>query len=98
MTLGLLLFEFKDAIKEGDGDRCLCLWKYFLLVFKASGRKNYAKEAFHLLIQSIPHWQNNVVLIVSEGEMLPLHNTLCHWQRVLNGRDLSIHVDFLVTP
>ncbi len=51
MNLGLLLFEFKDAIKEGDGDRCLRLWKYFLLVFKASGRKNYAMEAFHLLIQ-----------------------------------------------
>lgn len=51
MTLGLLLVEFEDAIKEGDGERVLQCWKFFLLIFKSARRKNYAIEAFTLLAQ-----------------------------------------------
>lgn len=51
MSLGLLYLDFKDAVREGDGDRVLLLWKYLLLLFKASGRKNYAIEAVTLLTQ-----------------------------------------------
>lgn len=51
LTLGLLHAEFKDSIKEGDGDRVLRIWKYLLLLFKASKRKNYAIEAFNILVQ-----------------------------------------------
>ena len=29
LSLGLLLLEFKDAIREGDGSRVLRCWKYF---------------------------------------------------------------------
>ena len=32
--------DFKNAIREGDGDRILSIWKYLMLLFKASGRKN----------------------------------------------------------
>ena len=46
LSLGLLILEFKDA---DDGDRVLLVWKYFLPLFKASGRKNYANEALTLL-------------------------------------------------
>lgn len=51
LTLGLLIFDFKDAVREGDGDQLLLIWKYMLLLFKATGRKNYAIEAFTLLSQ-----------------------------------------------
>ena len=51
LSLGLLYFEFKDAVKEGDGDRLFRVWKYLLLLFKASNKKNYAVEAFTLLAQ-----------------------------------------------
>lgn len=51
LTLGLLLLEFKDGIREGDGDRVLRVWKYFLLIFKASSRKNYTIEALTMLSQ-----------------------------------------------
>ena len=51
LSLGLLILEFKDAVREGDGDRVLLVWKYFLPLFKASGRKNYANEALTLLSQ-----------------------------------------------
>lgn len=51
LSLGLLFLEFKYVIREGDGDRVKRLWKYFLLLFKASGRKNYAIEAVTMLTQ-----------------------------------------------
>ena len=51
LSLGLLYLDFKDAVREGDGDRVLLAWKYFFLLFKVSGRKNYAIEAFTLLSQ-----------------------------------------------
>lgn len=51
LSLGLLYLEFIDAIREGDGDRILRCWRYFLILFKASRRKNYAIEAFSLLAQ-----------------------------------------------
>ena len=31
LSLGLLLLEFNDGIREGDGNRVLRSWKYFLL-------------------------------------------------------------------
>ena len=51
LSLGLLLAEFEDAIKEGDGRRVLRCWKFFLLIFKSARRTNYALEAFTLLSQ-----------------------------------------------
>ena len=51
LILGLLVKEFNDAINEGDGDRIVRCWRYFLLLFKANGRKNYSVEAFNPLAQ-----------------------------------------------
>jgi len=48
LTLGLLWWEFKDAIKEGNGNRVLCYWKF---LFKAKNHTNYSKEAIILLSQ-----------------------------------------------
>ena len=59
LTLGLLVFNFKNAVCEGGGDHILLIWKYMLLLFKATGRRNYAIEAltllsqYHLLLLSI---------------------------------------------
>jgi L1 cell adhesion molecule like protein len=47
----MLYLEFQDAIREGDGLRVLRCWKYFLPIFRASGRKNYALEALNLIFQ-----------------------------------------------
>jgi len=51
LTLGLLLMEFDDAIHEGDGYRTMRCWRYLLILFKATKRKNYSIEAFTLLAQ-----------------------------------------------
>ena len=48
-SLGLLLMEFIDAVKEGDGQRILTCWKYMLLYFKVSHKTKYSIEAFHIL-------------------------------------------------
>ena len=51
LTLTLLYKEYNDAIKEGNSERVLQVWKFLLLVFKASKRKNYAIETLTLLSQ-----------------------------------------------
>ena len=40
LTLGLLYMEFVDAVREGDGERILLCWRYFLL-------RNGQKELFY---------------------------------------------------
>ena len=51
LTLGLIYNEFSDGIREGDGERVIRVWKFLMLIFKASQRKNYSCEAFALLAQ-----------------------------------------------
>ena len=51
LTLGLLWHGFHDAIREGDGERIIRYWKFFLIIFKSSNHPNYAKEAVHFLLQ-----------------------------------------------
>jgi len=49
VSLGLLFLNYRDAICEGDGERIMLCWKYFLPLFKATNRRNYAIEAFQTL-------------------------------------------------
>ena len=49
ISLGLLLMEFCDGIREGDGLRILRCWKYFLSIFKACKRTYYSIETLNLL-------------------------------------------------
>ena len=36
LSLGLLLMEFNDGVREGDGNRIIRCWHYTLLLFKAN--------------------------------------------------------------
>ena len=78
LSLGLLYLDFKGAVREGDGDRVLLVWKYFFLLFKASGRKNYAIEAFTLLSQY------HITLPPNLAEQLK-------WSRFINMHGLPGH-------
>jgi len=51
LTLGLLWHNFHDSTREGDGDRILRCWKFNLLLYKATQRKNYSIEALNLILQ-----------------------------------------------
>ena len=48
LSMGLLLMEFVDSIREGDGQRILRCSRVFLPIFKATNRTN---ETFNLLAQ-----------------------------------------------
>ena len=50
-NLGLLYHGFRDAIRDGDGDRVILYWKALLIIFRTSNYHNYSKEALLLLVQ-----------------------------------------------
>lgn len=47
LAFGLILFEFNDAIKEGDGERLHDLYKLAVLLYKAYGK---TKSAYAVLL------------------------------------------------
>ena len=49
LGMGLLAWNFEDAVREGDGERIVRLWKFLLLLFKQAGKTKYAIEAARLL-------------------------------------------------
>ena len=52
ITLGLLWYGYRDATREGDGERIVLIWKFLLMIFHACKRINYSKEAAILLFQN----------------------------------------------
>jgi hypothetical protein len=42
LTFGLLLLDFNDTVKEGDGERLFELYKMCLLIYKSAGHTKYA--------------------------------------------------------
>ena len=53
LTLGLLWHGFKDATKEGDGDRIILYYKFLLPIYRSMQCRNYCVEAFRLLVQTM---------------------------------------------
>ena len=49
MSLGIFYLNYKDAVREDDGDRVLVCWKYLLPLFKVSDRRNYSLEVHRML-------------------------------------------------
>jgi L1 cell adhesion molecule like protein len=78
LSLGLLFLEFKDSIRQADGDRDFIVRKYFLLSFKATKRTNYSIEAFTLLSQY------HLILAPHLAEQLK-------WSRFINTQSLLGH-------
>ena len=78
LSLGLFYLSFKDAIKEGNGEQVLRCWKYFIPIFKDSGRTNYSIEA------SLTLYQYYYTLSPRQSHQLM-------WSRFLNTHNLSGH-------
>lgn len=52
LEYGILLINFWDAIAEGDGQRVVRCWKFFLLYLKNdNGSSKYSLEALYLMFQ-----------------------------------------------
>lgn len=73
ISLGLLYLNFKDAVREGDGERVLLTWKYFLVMFRATGHRNYAMEALTLLTQCLVTLPPNLAEQVKWNRFINTH-------------------------
>lgn len=51
LSFGFLLMNMLDAVKEGDGERLIRLYKDALLIYKAYGHTQYAYSTFLLSVQ-----------------------------------------------
>lgn len=51
LGFGFILLDFLDAVKEGDGERLMRLYRIALLFYKAYGHTNYAYSTFLLTVQ-----------------------------------------------
>ena len=82
LAFGLVLFEFKDAVKEGDGDRLFDTYKLALLLYKNHGHYKYAYAVLLYLVKCIA--------ILPPSQALQLK-----WNRTYNisglpGRNISL--------
>ena len=50
--MGLTIQAFQDAVREGDGDRAVSLWKVFCYTFNLMGERKYSIEALNFLSQN----------------------------------------------
>ena len=95
LTLGLIWHSFNDAVREGDGDRVLTLWKWLLIIFKVKGHRNYCKEAvvllshYHCLLSQRKaaqlKWSRFVNTVGREGKNVSCDLHLEHLNRTLKG-------------
>ena len=51
LGFGFLLMDILDAVKEGDGDRVMQIYKVALHFYKTYGNTNYAYSTFLLTLQ-----------------------------------------------
>ncbi|KAJ7393014.1 hypothetical protein OS493_008262 [Desmophyllum pertusum] len=81
LNQGLLFMDFLDATSEGDGERSIRCWKFFLLHFKEEkSTTKYSLEALYLLFQVyslLPPdeahslvWNRTSTTKVAQGKML----------------------------
>ena len=75
LTFGLVLLEFNDAIKEGDGARLFELYKLALLLYKTYGHYKYAYAVLLYLVKC--------TAILPPSQALRLK-----WNRFFNGSGL----------
>ena len=69
---GLVLANFNDAIREGDGERVISLYKILLLIYKSHGCTKYAYTTLMLLVK--------VSALLSESQAFRLK-----WNRFCNA-------------
>ena len=91
----MLIRNFQDAISEGDGERIIRCWKFFLPYLKAdgAGSRKYCLEGLHLLIQVYCTlskrdayrlmWNRSVKAKTGLGGNIPLDIALEHYIRII---------------
>lgn len=72
LSYGLVLLDFNDAIREGDGERVIYLYRILLLIYKSHGCHKYAYTTLLLLVK--------VTALLSESQAFRLK-----WNRFCNA-------------
>ncbi len=95
LVYGLILFEFTDAIKEGDGDRLFDIYKLALLLYKVGGHYKYAYITLFSLVkvnailpQSIAHemkWNRFFNKHGGKGKNIPLDLKMEQLNKILKS-------------
>ena len=92
LTIGLLWYGFRDAVREGDGDRIVRYWKFLMVIFKTENHYNYANEGFNFLAQttllsprkvSELKWSRTVNTSGRKGKNIPVDLHMEHLNRRL---------------
>ena len=95
LEYGMLFRNFSDAVSEGDGQRTIRCWKFFLMFLKGDGQRSckYALEGLNIMCQVYAilsprdaHrliWNRSVKAKSGIGENIPLDLALEHFNRVL---------------
>lgn len=95
LEYGMLFLNFCDAVSEGDGQRIIRFWKFFLLFLKNDGQRSckYALECLTIMCQiyallspNDAHrliWNRSVKAKYGLGGNIPLDLALKHYNRVL---------------
>ena len=101
MGMALMVRNFHDASREGDGLRIMRCWKFLMLYFKVDNRVKYAVEAFHLLAQVnalLPShmayqliWNRTCNVHGEEGRNIPLHLHVEHLNRIFKDDINTFH-------
>ena len=76
LTIGLLWHTYHDAVKEGNGEMVITIWRYLLLIFRMTQRKNYATEAAHLLVQLEYLSSERTKMQLKFGRFVSMHNQI----------------------
>jgi len=84
LGFGLLLRNFDDAVKEGDGERIIRCWKMSLLIWRAYCHTKYPYAAFHLIA-------------ATQATLTPRQAHCLIWNRTVNnkgglGRNISMDI------
>ena len=92
---GMLFRNFSDAVSEGDGQRIIRCWKFFLMFLKGDAQRSskYALEGLNIMCQIYAllsprdaHrlvWNRSVKAKNGVGGNIPLDLALEHYNRVL---------------
>lgn len=103
LTMELFWYGFRDAIREGDGNRIILYWKFLLPIFRQEKHYNYANEAFLFIAQTLllsPRqicdikWNRTVNTTGQIGKNIPVDLHMEHLNRRLKImiRSLSANV------
>ena len=55
LTIGMIWMGFHEAIRQGDVERVMVYWKFFLPLFRILKSKNYSIEAVDIQLQLHHH-------------------------------------------